>query len=76
MRADHERVYNTMMQLAQDCSSELYYNRLPRRGASHRCAFWDGFDNKKPAYIPRGTISAVCLKAGRDFAKQIMRGVR
>lgn len=76
-----QRMYDALLAAARDCSSELYVapryadrgRGLPRRGAGHRCAFWDGFNGgRSPVNIP-GTMSAVCYRAGADFAKEIQR---
>lgn len=67
-----QHVYETMLRLASDCTSELYWKGQPRRGASHRCAFWDGFDGLKrtPSAIP-GTLSWACYQAGKTWARQV-----
>jgi hypothetical protein len=74
--ASLQRVYDTMLTLAADASSELYHNGEPRRGAGHRAAFWDGYNGMaytgkgRSAHVIPGTISAACFMAGREFAKQ------
>lgn len=83
--AHTQRVYDTLLRLAEDTTSELYYNGEPRRGgASHRAAFWDGYSGKytltgsNPALsrctsaIP-GTMSAVCFMAGKEHARRQKR---
>lgn len=67
---DLARVYDVMLALARNPESELYHEGKPRRGASHRCAFWDGFNGLRPGYIPRGTMAWACLRAGEAWAKQ------
>ncbi len=37
-----QRIYESMLSLAADRTSELYHKGNPRRGAGHRAAFWDG----------------------------------
>jgi hypothetical protein len=70
-----QRVYDTLLALAADKTSELYYNGEPRRGgASHRAAFWDGYSGKYTlsrctSAIP-GTMSAVCFMAGKEHARR------
>mgnify|MGYP003477032377 CR=1 FL=1 len=66
-----QRVYDVLLNLAADCTSELYWKGQPRRGASHRCAFWDGFNGlkKTPAAIP-GTLSWACYQAGKEWARR------
>ena len=68
--AQKQRLYDSMLALAADKSSELYHEGKPRRGAGHRSAFWDGYrgDSKSAMVIP-GTPSAVCYQAGKQFAK-------
>jgi len=45
----------------------------PRRGAGHRCAFWDGYFGKRSMYNDRGCLGYASYKAGviyrRDAAK-------
>lgn len=70
----------TMLDLARNPESELYtkyvphleyeYVSIPRRGASHRCAFWDGYIGTKNVGLGRGTIAYECWLAGKDFAKE------
>jgi hypothetical protein len=66
----NQALYDKMIVLAADKTSELYHQGKPRRGAGHRSAFWDGYrgDAKSAMVIP-GTLSAVCYQAGRQFAK-------
>lgn len=63
-------LYDCLLQLAADKTSELYYKGKPHRGAAHRCAFWDGFDGKprSPQALPR-TMGWACFMAGRKFAR-------
>lgn len=76
-RADHQRVYDTLRAIALDCSSEMYFKRLPRTGAIHRVAFWLGFDGAaRPPYLPGRSISAVAYQAGKDFAREVLRSGR
>jgi hypothetical protein len=63
------RIYNDILALAQRPDSELYWNGRARRGASHRAAFWEGYNGRRPAYISRGTMAWACLRAGEAFAK-------
>lgn len=72
-----QRMYENMLTLASDLGSELYYNGNQHRGASHRCAFWDGFSGnftvtgpKRSAQVIPGTLSAVCFMAGREFSRR------
>lgn len=69
-------MYEAMFLLACDKNSELYYKGVPRRGASHRCAFWDGYSErftltgpKRSAHVIPNTFSHACFRAGRDFAR-------
>lgn len=38
-----QKLYDNMLFLAGDKSSEMYHEGEPRRGAGHRAAFWDGW---------------------------------
>jgi len=68
---DFQRTYETMLTLAQDKESELYHNGQQRRGAGHRCAFWDGYNGmKRSANVTPQSQSAVCFQAGKEFAKK------
>lgn len=63
-------LYETCRRLGADTTSELYYKGLPRRGASHRVAYWVGRAGEdKPNYIGRNSLSYACFKAGRDDRK-------
>jgi hypothetical protein len=65
----NQRIYEAMLVLAADTSSELYFEGKPRRGAGHRAAFWDGYvGTGKSANVIPGTMSAVCFAAGKQFA--------
>ena len=72
-----QAIYETMLALAADHSSELYTPEgKPRRGGEHRCAFWDGYSGsfmlnglKRSAHVNPGTISAACFMAGKEFAR-------
>jgi hypothetical protein len=75
--AQLQALYDNLLVLAEDISSELYWEGEPRRGAGHRAAFWDGasgkFDftgPKRSAHVVPGTLSAVCFMAGREFARR------
>lgn len=69
--------YETLLTLADDLASELCVDGKPRRGAGHRCAFWDGYSGsftytgpKRSAHVIPGTLSAACFMAGREFARR------
>jgi hypothetical protein len=65
-----QHLYNTMLILAADKTSELYLpDGTPHRGAGHRCAFWDGVKGGRSAHAIPGTMSMVCHSAGVDWAK-------
>lgn len=72
-----EQTYQTCLRLARDKTSEFYHKGQPRRGASHRCAFWDGYSgrfslygkNRTASAIP-GTLSHACFMAGVDYRKE------
>jgi len=40
-----------------------------KRGASHRCAFWDGFDGQPNKKWPQDSISYANYRAGQDQSK-------
>lgn len=78
-----QALYDTMLTLADDLSSELYWNGKPRRGAGHRAAFWDGASGKfeftgpkRSAHVIPGTMSAICFMAGREFARRRARALK
>lgn len=63
-------MYDKMLALAADLSSELYHKGMQRSGARHRVAFWDGYNGvTKSTHVIPGTISEACAAAGRDFRK-------
>ena len=72
-----QSLFDNLLALAADESSEMYCKGAPRRGAGHRAAFWDGFSGKftftgprRSAHVIPGTMSAVCFMAGREFARR------
>jgi hypothetical protein len=68
--AQKQRLYASLLALAVDRGSELYYEGRPHRGAGHRTAFWDGYAGlQRTANVVPGTLSAVCYAAGQQFAK-------
>ena len=75
-----QKMYDCMLQLAEDKTSELYYQGEPKRGAGHRAAFWDGFSGKfdfsgprRSAHVIPGSLSAACFMAGREYARRQKR---
>ena len=53
------------------------------RGASHRCAFWDGFSRKfdltgpkRSSQVVPNTLTAACFMAGREWARQSAKNAR
>jgi hypothetical protein len=65
-----QKLYDSLLEMASNPMSELYYNGLPHRGAAHRCAFWDGYAGvKKSANVIPGTLSAVSFAAGKAYFK-------
>lgn len=67
---DLQRLYKACRRFGSDKSSTFYLsNGLPHRGASHRCAYWDGRGGRKSPY-PRGTLGYAAWAAGRDDRKQ------
>lgn len=72
----YNRLFDAILVLAADPSSELYHNGEPHRGAGHRAAFWDGYSGmftfsgpRRSANVIPGTMSAVCFAAGRQYAR-------
>jgi hypothetical protein len=72
-----QALYEKLLTLADDRSSELYHNGAQRRGAGHRAASWDGYSGKfaysgpkRSAHVIPGTLSQACFMAGREFARQ------
>lgn len=64
-----QRLYDGMLALAADPESELYWKGRQRTGASHRCAFWNGYNGtgREPG---RMTLAWICWQAGREWAKR------
>lgn len=69
-------MFERMLALAADQTSELYLNGKQRRLAGHRAAFWDGFNGmtltgvrRSPHVVPR-TLSHACWAAGQEFARR------
>lgn len=68
--AQKQRFYASLLTLAADRASELYYDGLPHRGAGHRTAFWDGYAGlTRTGNVIPGTLTAVAFAAGQQFAK-------
>lgn len=68
--AKKQAFYVSLLALAADRESELYYNGRPHRGAGHRTAFWDGYAGlTRTANVIPGTLTAVAYAAGKQFAK-------
>ena len=66
-----QTVYETLLRLAPDKSSELYHkDGTQRGGANVRWAFWDGFNGAPMGHkIPKGTMLEAAFRAGQEFAK-------
>lgn len=72
-----QALYENLLNLAADTTSEMYWEGAPRRGSGFRAAFWDGASGKydfagpkRSAHVIPGTMSAVCFMAGREFARR------
>lgn len=74
--------YDTCMKMALDRDSEFYVTpkgariidkqgRNRRTGASHRCYFWQGYDDAPINWDAYGksTLSYAAFRAGQDFKK-------
>lgn len=73
---DFARIFDTMITLARDPSSEMYLkDGGQHRGAMHRCAFWDGFNGmKRSPHAPSPqSLSWACYRAGQAYAKQLTK---
>lgn len=77
------KTYDHMIEQAGDTNSMLYVDGVNGRvrrqrmnyGASHRQAFWNGYDHQKGDRIPpsageKTSIGYACFRAGQDFHKQ------
>ena len=75
-------MYDAALTQAQDNRSEYYVAKLssgpiygpawPRRGAGHRCGFWDGFYAVNSLYArSQGTLGYAAFRAGQAFRKQV-----
>ncbi len=67
-----QKVYDTLLELAADKTSELYDTDGSRHTDSDvRCTFWNGFDgiNVKHRVAP-GTMVYAAYQAGREFRRQ------
>ena len=64
------KAYNTMIELASDKESELYWKGEQRTGAIHRVAFWNGYNGNLAIYDTQ-SIAHACLRAGQDYAKSL-----
>jgi hypothetical protein len=72
-----QRMYTTLLQLADDPNSELYWKGDHHQGALHRAAFWDGYSGHFQLTGPRrsanaipGTLSHAAFMAGREYARR------
>ena len=72
-------IYDVVMAQARDTESMLYIDGKRRvmgnYGASHRQAFWNGYDSKPDDWLPpsvgcKTSIGYACYRAGQDFAKE------
>jgi hypothetical protein len=72
-------MFDKCIELASDNGSEYYYGSLPgpkwpRRGAGHRCAFWDGYFGIRSLYSrSQGTYGYAAYRAGVEFRKKVSR---
>ena len=64
-------VYDIMLGLARDKSSELYHKGAQRGGGLHRCAFWAGYNGQAVRWVPKGSIAWACLRAGQAYRKEV-----
>ncbi len=71
--------YDLILAQGRDTNSALYVNGERRRignyGASHRQAFWNGYDHEAGGHIPpscgcRTSANWACFRAGQDFRQE------
>lgn len=82
--AHRNKLYAACLKAAADPGSEFYHRdsrtgiMYRRSGASHRSAFWAGYDETKTGVINRlkrgapDSAAAACYLAGKDFARRDM----
>lgn len=59
------------MFLVKNTAGLIYGPHTPRRGAGHRCAYWDGRQNRPSLYArAKGTLGYAAWSAGADDAKE------
>lgn len=64
-----EIAYRSCRMLAADFKSSFWYLGLPRRGAGHRSAYWDGRSGVRTTMRRVKTIQDAAYRAGQDDAK-------
>lgn len=76
------QMFDDCIRVASDNFSEFYFGdgrtpfgpRSPRRGAGHRCGFWDGYFGLKTlsdgSRGGRGTLQYAAYRAGVAFRKE------
>lgn len=67
--------FDALLVVASDKRSEFYTSDGgQRRGAGHRCAFWDGYNGmtRSANAVPR-TMSGAAFQAGREFKRREKR---
>ncbi len=63
--------FDLLLTFARNGGSELFAaDGGQRGGASHRNAFWNGFNGRPNYTYSRGTFNYVGYYAGREFAKE------
>ena len=70
-----QSAFESALQLAANTSSEFYHQGKPRRGAGHRCAFWDGVEYGKPmtSNVIPGTMNHAFFQAGKEWARRLKK---
>lgn len=63
--------FDSCIALYRDRASEFWHNDQPRRGAGHRCAFWDGVAGiERSAHMgDPSSFARACWRAGREIAR-------
>ena len=72
---DFQKLYDAILANARNPASDMYHNGAQRTGAGHREAFWNGYNGTGRAPV-RGTMAAVCYRAGKDFRREQDRAAK
>lgn len=74
------RAFDLALASGKNNWSEFYYGwpdygpRWPRRGAGHRCAYWDGWNGTKSLYSrAKGTLAYPYYVAGKHARAELAK---